>query len=108
MTACRKTTNPFYVLVVLVGILFCLTACAYGVMTVKYLHASDMSDMSDMSDDSESDKQFLAFLDHHGLAIMLAQILVMAVAAVAAMVTDRYWEQGRAEQSSRTSRRNGC
>ena len=35
----RQTfSNPFYFLLMVAGVIFCVTACAYGVMTVRGLH----------------------------------------------------------------------
>ena len=37
MAKAREPVNPFYVLLVLLGIVFLVTACAYGVMAYRAL-----------------------------------------------------------------------
>ena len=51
-----KVVNPFYVLLVLAGCAFAITASAYGVMTVRQLHRS-------RADVSPSDDRFMELVD---------------------------------------------
>ena len=77
----RRHTNPFYVLVVIVGILFTLTASTYGVMTVKQTRPSSRQMPSPL----------IMLMQRHGLTIMIVELSVLAIATVAAIGTDQYW-----------------
>ena len=83
MTPRKKIVNPFYVLVVIVGVVFTVTACAYGVMTVRGLRPELSAD--------GSGEGLMTFLDQHGFRLMLIELGVLAVCSVAAMVTDAMW-----------------
>ena len=87
----RKPINPFYPLLVLVGVAFCVTACAYGVMTVKGLQPDAAQQAA-----SISGNQFMTWLDDNGFKLMMIQLGVLAVATVAAIVTDEFWERRQA------------
>ncbi len=75
-----KAANPFYVLAIVVGVTFAITACAYGVMTVRGLdpHAADEGGL-------------VGLMDQHGLAIMLVELAVLGVLTVLAIGTDDFW-----------------
>ncbi len=83
----KKAANPFYVLLVIVGIVFGLTACAYGVMTVK------MSTAAGIAENASSPT--VQFLSEHGLTLLMVQIAVLAVTTFAAMATDSYWTKDK-------------
>jgi hypothetical protein len=89
----RKRVNPFYVLLVLAGTLFTVTACAYGVMAVKQLHASDyqLPGQARSVKLTGTDQSFIQFMDQHGERLMLAELAILGVASFAAMGTDRLW-----------------
>ena len=82
----RRRVNPFYVLVTLAATAFCVTACAYGVMAVKQLHAAQPAAQTRLEDD-----HFVTWMDRHGASALIVELGVLAVATVAAMATDRYW-----------------
>lgn len=83
MTTRKKFVNPFYVLVVIAGFVFTVTACAYGVMTVRGLRPELSAD--------GSGEGLMTYLDQHGFRLMLIELGVLAVCSVAAMVTDSLW-----------------
>lgn len=85
----KKPFNPFYAAVVAVGIAFGLTACAYGVMTVRLL------DPRSVQDDG-----LVGFMERYGLAILIAELVVLAVLTFAAIGSDDYWNR-RAEAGSK-------
>ena len=80
-------TNVGSVLLVLAAIAFTLTASAYAVMAVKRLDAAPPAG-------GESSPGLLEFLDRYGAGLMGAELVVLAVAAVAAIGTER-WQAGR-------------
>ena len=81
----RKATNPFYVLLVLVGVLFFVTASAYGVMMVQQLHVRDLPD------EGPAGRPLLRWLDEHGAVLLLSELAVLGLATAAAIGTDQYW-----------------
>ncbi|MBM4002125.1 MAG: hypothetical protein FJ295_02395 [Planctomycetes bacterium] len=81
-----RAKNPFYVLLVLSGVAFTVTACAYGVMTVRGLRPETA-----IVDDQAGG--LLPFLDRHGGKLMLAEITVLAASSLLAMLTDDYWNR---------------
>ena len=82
-----RRPNPFYVLLVVVGALFAVTAIAYGVMAVVDVRAS--AQMSPV----DSTHPLLAWLRSHGTTALLVELAVLAVLTCAAIGTDSYWEK---------------
>ncbi len=80
-----RVANPFYSLLVVVGVAFAITACAYGVMTVKMLQPAGVAEVR------ESASGLLPFLDKHGLQLLLSELGVLALLTFAAIGTDDYW-----------------
>jgi hypothetical protein len=72
----KRPVNPFYVLLVLAGIAFTVTACAYGVMAFRAVRTADPP------------TGLPAFLDRHGGMLMVAELAVLAVATLAAIALD--------------------
>ena len=82
MATQRQTTNPFYGLLLVAGIAFAVTACAYGVMAVQ-----EMNPDRAMAN-STANTRLVDFLNKHGAATMIAELVVLAIAASAAIGTD--------------------
>lgn len=80
----KKYVNPFYLLLVLAGVAFCVTACAYGVMTVRALRP-------DVAGDLDAVHPLVRFIDTHGFRTMAIEIAVLGVCTVAAIGTDEFW-----------------
>jgi hypothetical protein len=74
--------NPFYAALVVVGVAFALTACAYCAMTVRggNPHAAD-------------EEGLVGLMDRHGLAIMAVELVLLAVLTALAIGTDEYWSR---------------
>lgn len=81
-------TNVASGLLVLTAIAFTLTASAYAVMAVKRLDADGGAT------GAEASSGLIEFLDRHGAGLMFAELVFLAVAAVAAIGTER-WQTGR-------------
>ena len=86
----KKNFNPFYALLIVVGIAFCVTAFAYGVMTVRELQPSDSLG------GSESGRQFMKWIDQNGFKMMMGELVALAVLTFAAIGTDEYWTKRNA------------
>ena len=90
MTLRQTLANPFYVLLLMAGVAFSLTACAYGVMTVRGLHRVEASGPGGL---------LMGWLDEHGFALMLIELGVLAMFCFLAVTTDAYWERRLAQKS---------
>ena len=86
MSQRKKRVNPFYVILVLAGVAFVVTACAYGVMAVKQMHVSYVP-----IGQVQADASFVGFMDEHGATVMMIELAILGVATFAAMGTDRFW-----------------
>ncbi len=102
----KAPTNPFYVLLVAVGILFSVTACAYMVMAFRALHlppagaaAATMDERLAAAD--RSSDGLMGFMDRHGARLMVAELLLLAVATVAVIGTDAHWSRRAASRAGR-------
>ncbi len=82
----KKPINPFYPPVIVAGVVFALTACMYGVMTVRMLNPQGGEDTG-----------VLQFMDQHGMTVMIVELVVLGLLTFAAIGTDDYWTR-RAEQ----------
>lgn len=87
----KKSKNPFYVLLLVVGTMFALTASAYGVMTVRMSHPHVIS---------SGDR----FFDAYGMWIMAAELTVLTLLTFAAIATDDYWTRGAAGAAAAKTR----
>jgi hypothetical protein len=89
----NQRVNPFYILLVVAGTLFTVTACAYGVMAVRHLHAADRlrPGLARQATLTEPDIGFMQLMDEHGGRLMLVELAILGVTSLAAMGTDRYW-----------------
>ena len=75
-----KPVNPFYVALVPAGILFAVTACAYGVMTVQGLDPH-----------RTVENGLIGLMNRHGLLTLVIELAVLAILTVAAIGTDDFW-----------------
>ena len=79
----RSTQDQgFYLFTALlvVGTVFALTACAYGVMTVRGLDPQEPNDLG-----------LMGIMSRWGLTILLAELALLAVLTVLAIGTDDFW-----------------
>ena len=91
MAAKRKPTNPFYVLLVLAGTVFLVTALAYGVMMVRTSRPT--------ASRTESSPALMQFMRTKGTKLILVELAVLGVLTVAAIGTDDFWERRAAAKS---------
>jgi hypothetical protein len=80
----RRRVNPFYAIVLLAGVAFTLTACAYGWMT--YLSTRRPTSATSAA---ASQSSLLPILREHGTQLMAGELVVLAIATLAAFATDR-------------------
>ena len=95
----RKPINPFYILLVIAGVVFFVTASAYGVMTVKGLYPE--ANTNDTSDDFSSvdDSGLMKWIDNNGFELLMVELVLLAIFTFAAIGTDSYWSNRDANSS---------
>jgi hypothetical protein len=91
MAKAREPVNPFYVLLVLLGIVFLVTACAYGVMAYRALSP-------EVARQAKS-HPLTEFLDDHGVELLGGELALLAAASFAAMGLDRWRDLRRPKES---------
>jgi predicted PurR-regulated permease PerM len=84
MKKSRKSANPFYVLLVLVGITFVVTATAFCVMTSRALAAGGVA---------SAEHPLMAWMDKHGMTAMLVELALLGVFTIGAIGTDQFWQR---------------
>ncbi len=87
MAKAREPVNLFYVLLVLLGIVFLVTACAYGVMAYRAI--------SPVVARQAEPHPLTEFLDKHGVELLGGELALLAVASFAAMGLDRWRDTRR-------------
>ena len=92
--ATTKPNNPFYIVLLIVGLVFVITACSYFVMTLQSREAS-------YGRRSEPDNAgFVEFIDRNGFAALMIELGILAAATFGAMATDDYWTRLAKEQEN--------
>ncbi|MCE9543927.1 MAG: hypothetical protein K8T25_00140 [Planctomycetia bacterium] len=95
MLKLRGGTNPFYALLVIAGVVFAITACAYGVMAFRQARPDSQALAT-------SDTSLMGILDRHGIWILGGEVLLVGVLTIGAIGTDSYW-QSKVEQQKTAS-----
>lgn len=82
----KKIVNPFYAALVVVGLAFAVSACAYTVMSFQNLnpHAVEQPGLGQL-------------MKQHGLLILGVELGLLTVLTIAAISTDEFWTK-RAEK----------
>ena len=93
MATRSRPKNPFFVLLVLTGIAFSITAFAYFVMARHSLQGDATDPVSNPG------LRLLAFLDERGVTLMMVELALLAFFTLTAIGTDNYWCR-RAERKS--------
>ncbi len=83
--ALRKRRNPFYLLLVPVGVAFVVTAFAYCVMAFQSVGALRRDAANQAS------HPLFAWLRQYGDETMLGELAALGVLTFAAIATDRWW-----------------
>jgi hypothetical protein len=83
----KRSRNPFYPLLVLVGVVFAITACGFAVMMV-----SDINSTGEL--DPASGGGLIQFFQDHGFSALMIELAVLALATFGAILTDEMWADG--------------
>jgi hypothetical protein len=94
LEAVNKPANPFYLLLVVVGVLFVITASAYFVMAAR---------MVDPSDAALQSSSLVSLMDQHGLTLLVVELVLLTIATFAAIGTDEFWARRAERRDSRTT-----
>lgn len=84
MSSQDRTRNPFYPLLVLVGLAFAITACGFAVMMVRGINPTGEFD-------APAGGGLLEFFREHGFTAMMIELVVLALATCGAIATDELW-----------------
>src|SRR3954471_11901895 len=97
----RKSANPFYVLLIIAGLSFAMTATVYVVMAYRDAHAREDAIATAGAAVAASDEHpLMVWMRRHGDAALLTELGVLAICTFAAIGTDSYWQ--RQAESRRT------
>ena len=83
----KKHRNPFYVLLVIAGIVFAVTAFAYGFMAFQVANA--MRDQAIQ----HSEHPLFVWLRANGDTALLVELGVLALLTVGAIAADHWWDE---------------
>ena len=92
----HKYINPFYALLIPVGVAFVISATAYGVMMVRDTAGSD-------SGTPQEETGLLGFMDQHGVSILGIEVGLLGVFSLCAIGTDEFWFRRAAAKSKTPS-----
>jgi hypothetical protein len=98
MPRSKKSANPFYVLLVIAGIAFALTATAYGVMAFREARPVAANTPPDAG---VRRHPLLAWMSEHGETALIAELAVLGVFTFGAIGTDEYWQRRDAARRAR-------
>jgi hypothetical protein len=79
-----KKRNPFYPLLVVVGLVFAITACGFAVMTVRGINPSNEFDPAIQGG-------LIPFFQEYGFTALMIELAVLALATFGAIATDEMW-----------------
>lgn len=89
MRRSEKFANPFYVLLVIAGVSFALTAFAYGVMTVR----ANAAVRTAAESPAPRQHPLMDWLNKHGDTALVTELALLAVCTFGAIGTDEYWQR---------------
>jgi hypothetical protein len=94
MRRSQKSANPFYVLLIIAGLSFAMTATAYVVMAYREAHAREETVEKGGTAIVASDEHpLMVWMRHHGDAALLTELGLLAICTFAAIGTDSYWQR---------------
>lgn len=82
----KEATNPFYVVLLLVGVLFFVTATAYFVMMLR-------GDRMGRQAQAAQAGGLMQFMDEHGGQVLTGELVLLGVCTAAAIASDGYWSR---------------
>lgn len=98
MSRSNLPTNPFYVVLVMAGFTFGITASAYGFMLLQQIHQE--------STNEDPPPGLFTFLDEHGMTLLIVELGLLAFSTFATIGTDAFWQK-RAERRRTQCQQDG-
>ncbi len=92
MLRSKKSSNPFYLLLVIAGLSFVITATAYVVMAFRDARPAEERAAATTSA-ANVEHPLMVWMRHHGDAALLTELGFLAVFTFAAIGTDSYWQR---------------
>ena len=92
MKPSRKSTNPFYAMLVVIGLAFVVTAAAYGVMATREARAA-------ATGQSVAGHPLMHWMHEHGNTALLAELALLGVCTFGAIGTDEFWQRRAAKRT---------
>jgi hypothetical protein len=89
VTKYKEPANFWYVLLVALGIVFLITACAYGTMAYRAITPQQATGEA---------HPLMQFLDVHGMELLGGELGLLAIATCGAMWLDTAREKRRAQR----------
>jgi hypothetical protein len=90
----RKSANPFYILLVVAGLMFAITATAYGVMAFRDARPrNETVAMASTLPASTSEHPLMQWMRRHGEVALLSELCALAICTFAAIGTDSFWQR---------------
>lgn len=99
----QSATNPFYVLLIIAGILFVITACAYFTMALREAGGALREaggGRHEAGGVSIAAHSFATLVSRHGLTALTVELILLAIATFGAIGTDEYWSRRAANQAA--------
>ncbi|MEX1041006.1 MAG: hypothetical protein WDZ51_10265 [Pirellulaceae bacterium] len=79
-------SNPFYVALMVVGVVFVLSATQYVLMTIRLLEDPAGTSLAEGGG-------LLALFEQHGLTILAVELGLLTILTVGAITTDDFWQR---------------
>jgi hypothetical protein len=87
-----KRLNPFYFALAPAGVVFAVTAFAYGYMAFQAVNAGRAGA------GRHAEHPLFTWLRAHGDSALVIELIVLAVLTVASIATDKWWDQDARER----------
>ncbi len=84
----KQPFNPFYAALIVVGVAFTITACAYALLMVRATQPVS-SDSANFASSAE-ETGLMKLLDRRGMEILGVEVLLLALATAGAIGLDQY------------------
>lgn len=79
-------SNPFYVALLVLGVVFVLSATQYVLMTIRLLEDPAGTSLAEAGG-------LLSLFEQHGLEILAVELGLLSILTVGAITTDDFWQR---------------
>jgi hypothetical protein len=101
----KQPFNPFYALLVIVGVAFTITSCAYALLMVRATRPDASGAAGSVSLGGE-EGGLMKLLDERGMEILGVEVFLLALATVGAIGLDQ-WRVGREQEITEADANSG-